>query len=107
MEDLALPANATVIPGSESPQRSGIGSQVCRAGNPTILRRREKMWRQELQEKVSSVESIDQCALLWTYDLLRPINDVANPARDNEGLALERLKGRSRARASKELDSDF
>lgn len=47
------------------------------------------------------------CALLWTYDLLRPMNDVADPARDSEGLALERLQGRSRARASGELDSDF
>lgn len=46
-------------------------------------------------------------ALLWTYDLLRPMNDVAGPARDCEGLAVERLKGRRRARASEELDSDF
>jgi len=46
-------------------------------------------------------------ALLWTYDLLRPMAGLADPSGDAEGLALERLSGRSRARGSGELDSDF
>ena len=46
-------------------------------------------------------------ALLWTYDLLRPMIALANPASDSEGLSLEQLRGRSRARASEELNSDF
>ncbi len=46
-------------------------------------------------------------ALLWTYDLIGPMAGLADPASDSEGLTLERLRGRSRARASEELDSDF
>lgn len=46
-------------------------------------------------------------ALLWAYDLLRPMADLADPASDSEGLTLEGLRGRRRARASEELDNDF
>lgn len=46
-------------------------------------------------------------ALLWTYDLLRPFRDLADPMGDSEGLALERLDSRTRARAGKGLDNDF
>src|ERR1700682_6368571 len=37
-------------------------------------------------------------ALLWAYDLLGPMSELADPARDTEGLALERVHGRARAR---------
>jgi transcriptional regulator with XRE-family HTH domain len=48
-------------------------------------------------------------ALLWAYDLLGPVSELADPARDTEGLALERAHGRTRARTrtSGDLDSDF
>ncbi|HUO78623.1 MAG TPA: helix-turn-helix transcriptional regulator [Steroidobacteraceae bacterium] len=48
-------------------------------------------------------------ALLWTYDLLGPMNELADPTRDTEGLALERARGRARPRTgtSGDLDSDF
>lgn len=46
-------------------------------------------------------------ALLWAYDLLRPLTEVADPALDNEGLNLDRFNSRERARASKGLDNDF
>ena len=48
-------------------------------------------------------------ALLWTYDLLGPMAALADPASDSEGLTLDRLSGRTRARAraSEGLDSDF
>ncbi len=46
-------------------------------------------------------------ALLWAYDLLRPMAVLADPASDSEGLAFEQLRGRVRARAGEELDSDF
>lgn len=46
-------------------------------------------------------------ALLWAYDLLGPMEALADPARDEEGLSLERSTGRTRARASEELDNDF
>ncbi|MGC8537021.1 MAG: helix-turn-helix transcriptional regulator [Rhizomicrobium sp.] len=46
-------------------------------------------------------------ALLWAYDLLRPFTDLADPARDSEGLALDQLNGRERARPGGGLDNDF
>lgn len=44
-------------------------------------------------------------ALLWACDLLDQMRDVADPARDEEGLAL--TSSRERARQKQELDSDF
>ena len=46
-------------------------------------------------------------ALLWTYDLLRPISALADPSGDTEGITLERLRGRTRARPREGLDNDF
>lgn len=46
-------------------------------------------------------------ALLWAYDLLGPVSALADPARDQEGLGLELARGRRRARATEELESDF
>lgn len=46
-------------------------------------------------------------ALLWAYDLLEPMSDLSDPAKDLEGLALELSKGRVRAGIKDELDSDF
>ena len=46
-------------------------------------------------------------ALLWAYDLLQSLNDIADPANDSEGLVLDQLNGRKRARKSKGLDNDF
>ena len=46
-------------------------------------------------------------ALLWAYDMLRPFNDLADPQVDSEGLVLDSLSGRKRARATKGLSSDF
>jgi len=46
-------------------------------------------------------------ALLWSYDLLQPMINFADPSSDSEGLTLERLRGRTRARANEGLDNDF
>ncbi len=46
-------------------------------------------------------------ALLWAYDLLGPLDALADPTRDEEGLSLELSSGRVRARATEDLDSDF
>ena len=46
-------------------------------------------------------------ALLWNYGLLEPSATLADPARDEEGLALALAAGRTRARAKEELDDDF
>jgi len=44
-------------------------------------------------------------ALLWAYDLLSPMEELADPALDEEGLNLSLLK--ERARAKKGLDNEF
>lgn len=46
-------------------------------------------------------------ALLWTYDLLGSIDDLADPARDEHGMILERASGRIRASSARGLDNDF
>ncbi len=46
-------------------------------------------------------------ALLWTHDLLGPMSDLADPALDEEGLALSMLRERARSHETEELDSDF
>lgn len=46
-------------------------------------------------------------ALLWLYDLLAELDEVAEPANDREGLTLESARQRTRARKSKGLDNDF
>jgi transcriptional regulator with XRE-family HTH domain len=44
-------------------------------------------------------------ALLWAYDLLSPMEELADPALDEEGLNLSLLK--QRARAKEGLDNEF
>jgi hypothetical protein len=44
-------------------------------------------------------------ALLWAYDLLRPLADIADPAQDEDGIAQERQ--RKHAYPKKALDNDF
>jgi len=46
-------------------------------------------------------------ALLWAYDLLGPMDNLANPARDEEGLALSMQRERARAHEPEGLDNDF
>ena len=46
-------------------------------------------------------------ALLWLYGLNHPLEDLANPAKDEHGLALASAKEKKRARKSAGLDNDF
>ena len=46
-------------------------------------------------------------ALLWAYDLISQLDEVAEPVRDAEGQTRSRLDARSRARAGGGLDNDF
>jgi transcriptional regulator with XRE-family HTH domain len=46
-------------------------------------------------------------ALLWLYDLLQPLEELADPLKDKEGLSLEASKARTRARKTRVLDNDF
>lgn len=46
-------------------------------------------------------------ALLWVYDLLGHMNELADPALDKEGLSLSLSKDRARARTKDRLNNDF
>lgn len=46
-------------------------------------------------------------ALLWVYNLLGAFAELADPARDEAGLALARQSERERARRKDEIDNDF
>jgi transcriptional regulator with XRE-family HTH domain len=46
-------------------------------------------------------------ALLWLYDLLGAFEDLADPLKDEEGLALASRRDGVRARKGKGLDNDF
>lgn len=46
-------------------------------------------------------------ALLWIYGLDKSLGQLADPANDQEGLALELSRGRKRATESRGLDNDF
>jgi transcriptional regulator with XRE-family HTH domain len=54
-----------------------------------------------------SASSAVYIALLWAYDLLDQMSEVADPAFDEEGLSLSLSKDRVRARAKEGLDNDF
>lgn len=45
--------------------------------------------------------------LLWAYDLLGPLGDLADPAKDEQGLTLASVNERTRVRKSKGLSGDF
>jgi hypothetical protein len=46
-------------------------------------------------------------ALLWVYDLLAPLADAANPAKDEQGLTFASARRRTRARKSAGLSNEF
>lgn len=46
-------------------------------------------------------------ALLWAYDLLDPLADIADPAFDKEGLALSPGRERARVNRTDDIDNDF
>jgi transcriptional regulator with XRE-family HTH domain len=46
-------------------------------------------------------------ALLWAYDLLTPMEAIADPASDKGGLALSAQRERARTSTPQGLDSDF
>ena len=46
-------------------------------------------------------------ALLWAYDLLLPLDDMANPSKDEQGLTLAAADEKKRAGKRGALDNDF
>ena len=54
-----------------------------------------------------STSSAVYIALLWAFVLLDQLDEVADPAFDEEGLSLSMTKERARSRAIDGLDNDF
>src|ERR1019366_948774 len=46
-------------------------------------------------------------ALLWVYDLIQPLEDLANPTKDEQGLTFASAKEKTRARKSAGLSNEF
>ena len=46
-------------------------------------------------------------ALLWVYDLLQPLGELADPSKDEQGAALAAARERKRPARSRGLDNDF
>ena len=46
-------------------------------------------------------------AMLWTFDLIGQMEELADPAKDKEGQALALSREPARARQSGEIDNDF
>lgn len=55
----------------------------------------------------ASTGMVVYAALLWLYDQIDQLEEVGDPSKDKEGLSLEAVKERQRARKSKGIDSDF
>lgn len=50
---------------------------------------------------------VTYAGLLWLYRLMAPFEQLADPAKDEEGQAHEPAKERARRRKRGEIDSDF
>ena len=46
-------------------------------------------------------------ALLWTYDLMGPVSQLANPANDAVAIASLARRERARVSTSRDIDNDF
>lgn len=46
-------------------------------------------------------------ALLWLYNQLLQLDELADPSKDKEGILLDPMRNRQRARKGKGLDNDF
>jgi transcriptional regulator with XRE-family HTH domain len=56
--------------------------------------------------KVSTAAGV-YAALLWAYDLIGALSDLADPTTDEQGLMLASAKEKTRVRRSKVLSGDF
>jgi len=101
-----------------------VEATIQRLGNNLrVARLRRNLTIQQVAEKMGTgLRSISDAekgklttsigtyiGLLWVYDLLGQLNDVADPGKDDEGqnLALSRERERARHRNEEDLDNDF
>ena len=61
----------------------------------------------EAEKGKPSTSAAVYLALLWAYDLLSPMETIADPATDEEGIARAKPRMRARFVAKEGLDNDF
>jgi transcriptional regulator with XRE-family HTH domain len=99
-----------------------VEQALKRVGNNLRLARvRRKLTIEEVAEKIgtgrravmgaesgkASTGAGVYAALLWIYDLLPPFEELADPLKDEEGIALASRRENQRVRRSGGLDNDF
>jgi transcriptional regulator with XRE-family HTH domain len=89
--------------------------------NLRTARTRRKLTIEEVAEKIgagrravmdaekgkASTAAGIYAGLLWAYDLLGPLGELADPAKDEQGLTLASANEKTRVRKSKGLSGDF
>ncbi len=99
-----------------------VEQELKRLGaNLRVARLRRKLTIEEVGQKIGtgpravwsaekgnpSTGIVVYVALLWAYDLLNQMEELADPSRDIEGETLALSREPSRARHRQEKDSDF
>jgi len=97
----------------QTPQRLGGNLRIARIRrNMTIADAAERIGTgpravMDAEKGKPATGLVVYAALLWLYDQLQQLDEVADPAKDKEGLAREMAKQRKRAHRIKSLDNDF
>ena len=100
-------------PGEQMLRRLGSDLRTARLRrNLTIQQTAEKIGAgpraiSDAERGKPSTSAAVYVALLWAYNLLDQMEDVADPALDEERLSLSMSRERARGKAKKGLDSDF
>jgi transcriptional regulator with XRE-family HTH domain len=99
-----------------------VADSLKRLGaNLRMARLRRKLRIEDVAEKIGtgpravagaekgkpSTSAAVYIALLWAYDLINQIDDLAAPEKDEEGMALARSKEPTRARIARATDNEF
>jgi transcriptional regulator with XRE-family HTH domain len=61
----------------------------------------------EAEKGKGSTGIVVYAALLWLYDQLYQLEEIADPSKDKEGLSLEKARERTRVRKGRGLANDF
>ena len=104
---------APPYPVEQALQRLGENLRVARLRrNMTIADAAERIGTgpravMDAEKGKAATGMVVYAALLWLYDQLDQLDEVADPSKDKEGLSLQSLRERQRARKGKGIDSDF
>ena len=104
---------APPYPVEQALKRLGANLRTARLRrNLTIVQAAEKIGTgprpvSDAEKGKTSTSAAVYIALLWAYDLLTPMEAIADPTSDKEGLALSTQRERARKSTPQELDSDF